>query len=140
MSKPLIHAQSSARKFGGIASDYMKIHEVMDSSKSITSLPTHRAITHNTYFISYIMPLIFGETFKRASDGKEISTRDICEQHVAEDFKGFIPSASDFLDALNVDDWMVNGKGKPPSHALIVKTLKPATVNRNRFPEEMRID
>lgn len=121
MSKPLIHAQSSARKFGGLASDYLDIHELLDSSKSITSLPTHRAITHNTYFISTILTRIFGETFKRASDGKEVSTRDIGEQHVAEDFHGFIPSASDYLDNLEVSDWMMNGRGFPPSHARIIK-------------------
>ena len=121
MSKPWIHAQSSARKFGGQAEDYLEIHELMDSSKVVTSLPTHRALTHNTYFVSVILTRIFGEVFHRKSDGKPVSTRDVGEQHIAEDFRGFIPSASDFIDCLNVEDWMMNGKGKPPSHALIIK-------------------
>ena len=124
MSKPWIHARSSARKFGGEPEDYLDIHSVMDSSKVATSLPTHRALTHNTYFVSVVLPRIFGEVFKRKSDGKFISTRDIGEQHIAEDFNGFIPSASDFLDCMNVPDWMMNGKGSPPSHALILKQRK----------------
>lgn len=121
MSKPLIHAQSSARKFGGTWEDYIDIHEIMDSSKAVTSLPTHRALTHNTWFVASILTRIFGEVFLRKSDGKPVSTRDIGEQHIAEDYRGFIPSASDFIDCLNVEDWMMNGKGKPPSHALIIK-------------------
>lgn len=124
MSKPWIHARSSARKFGGEPEDYLDIHSVMDSSKVATSLPTHRALTHNTYFVSVILTRIFGEVFKRKSDGKLISTRDIGEQHIAEDFNGFIPSASDYLDCMNVPDWMMNGKGAPPSHALILKQRK----------------
>jgi hypothetical protein len=124
MSKPLIHAKSSARKFGGHWTDYIEIHELMDSSKVITSLPTHRALTHNSYFVGYILTRVFGEVFKRKSDGKLISTRDIGEQHIAEDFNGFIPSASDYLDCMNVPDWMMNGKGAPPSHALILKQRK----------------
>jgi len=138
MSKPLIHAQSSARKFGGLPSDYLDIHSLLDSSKSITSLPTHRAITHNTFFISTILTRIFGETFKRSSDGKEVSTRDIGEQHVAEDYHGFIPSAADFIDNLDVAEWMMNGKGTPPSYARIVKQRERKIVP-NKAPLTMHL-
>jgi len=124
MSKPLIHARSSARRYGGTFEDYLDIHEFMDSSKAVTSLPSHRALTHNTWFVSTVLTRVFGEVFKRKSDGKLISTRDIGEQHIAEDFNGFIPSASDYLDCMNVPDWMMNGKGAPPSHALILRQRK----------------
>lgn len=134
MSKPLIHANSSAKKFGGVASDYIHIHSFMDSSKNVTSLPTHRALTHNTWFIGTVLPAVFGETFKRESDGVEVSTRDIGEQHVAEDYKGFIPSASDFIDAMIVEDWMMNGKGTPPSHALITDKLKERRKLKEKAP------
>lgn len=128
MSKPWIHAKSSARKWGGIPEDYLPIHELMDSSKSVTSLPSHRILTHQSWFISTILPRIFGEVFNRKSDGKPVSTRDIGEQHVAEDFKGFIPSASDFIDELNIQPWMMNGNGTPPSHAIITgKRKKPVS-------------
>lgn len=116
MSKPWIHAQSSAKQFGGTPEDYMEIHEFMDCSKSVTSLATHRALTHNTFFISMVLPRVFGETFVRKSDNKVVSTRDIGEQHVAEDFRGVVPSASDFLDSMELQPWMMNKGGSPPSH------------------------
>jgi hypothetical protein len=115
MSKPYIHALSSAKKYGGEWEDYIHIHEFMDSSKITTATNIHRALTHNSYFIGMVLPAVFGETFKRKSDGKNVSTRDIGEQHVSEDFKGFIPSASDFLDQIQMQPWMMNGKGLPPS-------------------------
>lgn len=123
MSKPYIHAVSSAKKFGGIPEDYLDIHALMDSSKSVISDGRHRCLTHNTFFISTIIPRIFGEVFHRKSDGKPISSRDIAEQHVAEDYKNkFIPTAQDFLQEMEFKDWMNNGDGAPPSHASIIKS------------------
>ena len=46
--KPIIHAESSARKFGGQPEDYLEIHNFMDSSKSVIADNRHRALTHNT--------------------------------------------------------------------------------------------
>ena len=90
----------------------------MDSSKSVISDNRHRALTHNSWFISTIIPKIFGEVFKRKSDGGYISSRDVAEQHVLEDYKNkFIPSASDFLCNIPFQDWMQNGeRGYPDSY------------------------
>jgi hypothetical protein len=117
MSKPLLHAQSSAKKFGGHFTDYMPIHEFMDSSKAVIADNRHRALTHNSWFISTVIPRVFGETFERPSDGVIISSRDIAEQHVLEDYKfRFIPSAHDFLSLIPFEMWMQNGQqGKPQS-------------------------
>lgn len=121
MSKPFIHAKSSAKQFGGQWQDYIEIHEFLDSSKAAIATNVHRALTHNTWFISVVIPRVFGEVFKRKSDGVEISSRDIAEQHVAEDYGNkFIPSAQDFLQHLSMEPWMQNGKGTPPSFALIL--------------------
>ena len=58
----------------------------------------------------------FGEVFKRKSDGGLVSSRDIAEQHILEDYhKKFIPSASDFLNELEFKDWMQNGIKDYPS-------------------------
>ena len=124
MSKPYIHAVSSAKKYGGVAEDYMAIHTLMDQSKSVIADGRHRALTHNTWFIEVIIPLIFGETFGRESDDKIISSRDIAEQHVAEDFGGFIPAATDYLLAMSFEDWMNNGLGGPPSWAKVISSRK----------------
>lgn len=123
MSKPMVHAESSARKWGGIAADYMPIHNFMDSSKSAMPDNRHRALTHNSWFIGVGGPLelIFGHEITN-SDGRRVSVRDIGEQHVLEDFgMKFIPTAQDYLQEVEFKDWMQNGRGEPPSNALIAK-------------------
>lgn len=124
MAKPYIHALSSVKKFGGCVEDYIEIHNLMDSSKSVMSDVRHRALTHNAWFIGHILEKIFGVTITN-SDGKKVSVRDIGEQHVAEDFGNkFIPSAQDWLEKVPVHDWMNNGSGNPPSFAEIYKNKK----------------
>lgn len=111
--KPYKHAESSAKIFGGRPEDYIEIHNLMDSSKSSLADGRHRALTHNTWFISNIIERIFGITITN-SDGNKVSTREIAEQHVGEDFRGFIPTAQDFLQEIEFKPWMDNGKGEPP--------------------------
>lgn len=123
MAKPMVHAESSVRKWGGKPEDYMPIHNLMDSSKGTIADSRHRALTHNTWFIGPDGPLerIFGYTITN-SDGREVSVRDIGEQHVLEDFGNrFIPSAQDYLQEIEMKDWMISGKGTPPSFAKVVK-------------------
>lgn len=121
MPKPWIHAESSARKFGGTPHDYLAIHELLDASKGTIADNRHRALTHNAWFISFILPKIFGDV-RENSDGKVYSVRDIGEQHVLEDFGlKFIPSAQDYLSEIEYKGWMQNGQGVPPSFAKVVK-------------------
>lgn len=117
MPKPWIHALSSAKQFGGKPEDYIRIHNLMDSSKGTIADSRHRALTHNAWFVGTILEQVFGVTLTN-SDGKQISVRDIGEQHVLEDFrKRFIPSAQDFLQEMEVKEWMVAGLGEPPPSA-----------------------
>ena len=56
-----------------------------------------------------------GTTIKN-SDGKEISVREIGEQHVLEDFgMKYIPSAQDYIQEMEMKSWMNNGLGEPPT-------------------------
>lgn len=119
MSKPWIHAESSAKRFGGKPEDYIEIHNLLDSSKGAIADNRHRALTHNTWFLSVILERVFGVTITNSA-GKKVSVRDVGEQHVLEDYRGrFIPSAQDFLAAIEYADWMQNGQGTPPSFAKI---------------------
>jgi len=120
MSKPYIHSVSSAKRYGGKPEDYIEIHTFMDSSKGTIPDNRHRALTHNSWFLSVVLERVFGYTIIN-SDGKTVSVRDIGEQHILEDFAGkFIPSAQDYLENLPFEDWMNNGtKGCPPSHRAI---------------------
>ena len=135
MAKPYIHSLSSAKQFGGKPEDYIEIHNLMDSSKATMADSRHRALTHNSWFIGFVIEKIFGVNITN-SDGKLVSVRDIAEQHVLEDFKNrFIPSAQDYLQELEVKDWMIDGSGSPPSFAKlndkksVVKRSIPLTVD-----------
>jgi hypothetical protein len=72
MSKPWIHAVSSAKRFGGVPEDYIEIHNLMDSSKATIADSRHRALTHNAWFVGTILEKIFGVTFTNSA-GKQIS-------------------------------------------------------------------
>lgn len=119
----MVHARSSARKWGGVPEDYLRIHQFMDSSKAAMADARHRALTHNAWFIGPEGPLelAFGVEITN-SNGRKVSVRSIGEQHVQEDFGGrFIPSAQDYLSTMDVQEWMLAGKGAPPSGARLVK-------------------
>jgi hypothetical protein len=132
MSKPWIHAESSAKKFGGVPEDYIEIHSLLDSSKAAMCDNRHRALTHNAWFIGTILERVFGVTITN-SKGKKVSVRDVGEQHVSEDFRGkFIPSAQDYLMEMEFKDWMNNGKALPPSCAKLEP--KVATVRNVIMP------
>jgi hypothetical protein len=124
MAKPFIHALSSVRKWGGKPEDYLPIHDLLDSSKGTIADSRHRALTHNAWFLSTILERVFGHNITN-SDGRLVSVRDIGEQHVLEDFGGrYIPSAQDYLQEIEIKEWMVKGLGEPPSFAKLVPKEK----------------
>ena len=81
--------KSSASRFGGVASDYHALHEWFDQVKAHLPDVRHRAVLHSSFGI-YLVQQVFGELIVRKSDGKEILTCILSEQHVLEDL-GFIP-------------------------------------------------
>jgi hypothetical protein len=107
--KPYIHAQISARRYGGIPEDYMHIHEWFDSTKSVIADVRHRAILHSAFGI-YLCQQVFGATFVNSA-GKTISTRDIGEQHVIDDM-GEIPSMEKWFSEMPISDWMTGIEGR----------------------------
>ena len=118
---PKVHADNSANKFGGKPEDYMDIHLLMDSTKGTFPDNRHRAITHNSWFTTNILPLIFGQT-RINSDGKEYNVKDVGEFHIMEDFRmKFIPSVQDYLENMTLESWMQNGNGYPNSVKLLYK-------------------
>lgn len=76
MAAPYIHAISSAKKYGGTPEDYLDIHELMDSSKITFADNRHRVLTHNIWFITVILPKVFGHQ-RENSDGKKYNVKDI---------------------------------------------------------------
>lgn len=135
MAKPIIHARSSARRFGGVAEDYIGIHDLMDSSKAAFPDNRHRTLTHNSWFF-FIVERIYGHEIElHDEDGnvltRKASTRDVCEQHVLEDYGGkFIPTPADYLEGMEYQPWMNNAiSGAPTSHR---KLQRHSTKTRKR--------
>lgn len=105
--KPLQHARNSAKKWGGCPEDYQELHDFFDSSKSTLPDIRHRAILHSAFGI-FILERVFG-TYVTNSAGRQISVRDIGEDHVIEDL-GFIPTVERWLKNMPIEDWMTGSK------------------------------
>jgi hypothetical protein len=95
---PLIHAKSSVKKYGGKVDDYIHIHNWFDATKAWIGHSKHRIMRHHSEGI-FECEKIFGESFKN-SDDKIVYTRYVAEQHVREDCNGHIPSAKEWVDAI----------------------------------------
>lgn len=98
--KPYLHAKSSARKYGGQPEDYQAIHDWFDSTKQAHASVKHRAVLHSAFGI-YLAEQVFGHTIVN-SDNREVSVRDLAEQHVLEDL-GTIPSLDDWLRHMTLE-------------------------------------
>ena len=108
MANPLIHAKSSVKRWGGKVQDYLPIHELLDDPKVTMNNNTARCLTHNTWFVYRIIPLVFGHNIQN-SDGRSVDTVDIAMLHVAEDFRmKFVPTPQDYLRHLSLQPWMNN--------------------------------
>ena len=108
MSHPIIHAKSSAKKFGGKWEEYIDIHNWFDETKGWYGHSNHRMFRHHSEGI-FEMEKIFGSHFTN-SDGKIVYTRYVGEQHVKEDCYNHLPSAKEWLMALESKErpmWMM---------------------------------
>jgi len=104
MAHAWIHAKSSAKKFGGKPEDYLEIHHWFDCTKAYEPTFRHRALRHHTQGI-FEAEKVFGHVITN-SDGKEVLVRVVGEQHVREDFSGFIPTVQDWLRKIPSEQWM----------------------------------
>lgn len=105
MAHPYHHAISSAKRFGGVPDDYLAVHGWFDQTKGHWADARHRAVLHSSFGI-FLCEQFFGPTIKRQSDGKQVPTRLIGEQHVLEDL-GRIPTVQDWLGDLPLEGWML---------------------------------
>jgi hypothetical protein len=108
MAHPWDHARSSARKWGGVATDYINIHNWFDETKKWIGHSEHRMFRHHSEGI-FECEQRFGMTITN-SDGKDVYVRYVGEQHVREDCYNHIPSAKEFLKALTEKDkpiWLI---------------------------------
>ena len=107
MSHTYIHAENSARIFGGKPEDYLKIHDWLDATKETFADFRHRALRHHSQGI-FEAERIFGHVIEN-SIGKKVPVRYVCEQHIKEDCGGFIPTVSDWFRNIRQEGWMSRG-------------------------------
>ncbi|UEM46907.1 hypothetical protein SEA_TARGARYEN_129 [Streptomyces phage Targaryen] len=126
MSNSFYHAQSSARKWGGVPEDYIAIHEWIDASKAHFGDARHRALRHHTEGC-WEAERVFGLTItvKKQRTGVEVRVpvREIAEQHVFEDL-GWIPSLADWLKNMELKEWMGGKLKKTISRSDVLKGNK----------------
>jgi hypothetical protein len=95
---PYEHSKLMVRDFGGVISNYLELNNVIDSTKSHFPYWMHRAITHNSWFIT-IAEKIFGPYILN-SDDKEIPTRILVIEHIKQDCDNQVPTIKDWLTAI----------------------------------------
>ncbi len=138
MGNPVFHSQNSVARHGGSIQDYLPIHSLIDSSQAAMGDTRHRALTHNSWFITTILPQIFGDSITN-SDGTEISVTEIGQQHVLEDYGGlFIPTVQDWLANIAFADWMDNAKGQavPSSRRRIAEQVAAVVAEAQETSDE----
>lgn len=91
--KPLQHAQISAKTYGGVWTDYIGIHNFLDSSKAACAHFKHRFLLHHTEGIEIAVRL-FSEQITN-SNGQMVSTRQILTDHLIEDVGNIV----------SIEDW-----------------------------------
>ena len=107
MTHPLLHAQSSARRFGGVPGDYQDIHDWLDATKETFCDFRHRALRHHSQGV-FEAERKFGVSVPN-SVGKQVPVRYIAEQHIKEDCGGIVPDVSDWLSRIRPESWMSRG-------------------------------
>lgn len=107
--KPHLHANASAGLYGGKPEDYQAIHDFIDSSKAHLADVRHRAIFHHSFGI-FICEKVFGTTITN-SDGRQVSVRDIAEEHILQDC-GRIPTVQDYLRNMRIQPWMASSMSR----------------------------
>ena len=108
MAHPIVHAKSSAKKFGGVWEEYIEIHNWFDETKAWVGSSYHRMFRHHSEGI-FECEKKFGMSFIN-SDGKTVYVRYVGEQHVKEDCYNYIPSAREWVQALESKEkpmWMI---------------------------------
>ena len=75
MSNPLVHAERSARRWGGNPEDYLEVHRWFDATKQCLFDVRHRMVLHNAFGI-LLCEQVFGAAITNSA-GKRVFIRDI---------------------------------------------------------------
>jgi len=107
MATPVLHAQATVNRYGGVIEDYIAIHNWFDDTKAYHPDFRHRALRHHSLGVKECIER-FGDYIVNA-DNKKVPTKVIAEQHIMEDC-GFIPSVSDWLSQMRPKSFMYKAR------------------------------
>jgi hypothetical protein len=107
MSNPLVHAERSAKKWGGSPQDYLAIHRWFDATKAHLPDNRHRMVLHNSFGM-LLAEQVFGPVVA-LTESRRVFVRDIALQHIVEDV-GFVPTLEQCLAELPLAPWMAGGR------------------------------
>ena len=125
MSNPLVHAERSARKWGGTTHDYLPLHQWFDATKGHLADNRHRMLLHNSFGI-LLAEQVFGPCLTNGAD-RRVFVRDLAAQHILEDL-GFIPTVAQCLEELRLRPWMAGSRrARVPEAALSFCSNRPFT-------------
>ncbi len=125
MSNAYIHAERSAKKWGGKPEDYRSIHLWFDQTKAHVGDNRHRAVLHNAWGI-HLAVEVFGDFITNSADCR-VFVKDIGEQHVTDDL-GFIPSLSDCLAGLKLEPWLAGALAESARPSAMVASNSSAMI------------
>lgn len=97
------HAERSARRYGGLPTDYHALHALLDSPARRLPDWRHRLPTHNAWG-PFLCETLLGPVIA-CSDGHEVPTRSVAEDHIAGDL-GHIPPMAEALAGVPMQAWM----------------------------------
>ena len=115
MSNPLVHAERSAKKWGGSANDYLSLHQWFDATKAHLPDNRHRMLLHNGFGM-LLAEQVFGPVIEN-SLGRRVFVRNLAALHILEDL-GFIPTVQECLAELPLQPWMAGACRLLPRRAL----------------------
>lgn len=133
---PIHHAESSAHKYGGAADDYLALHQWFDESKAFFPDFRHRALRHHAEGI-FMAERIFGPVVIN-SNGRQVPTRFLGEQHVKEDLAR-IPTVQDWFELIVPQVWMMKPGTDPAQYEPARRTdTQPTITGDNKHDHHSR--
>jgi hypothetical protein len=108
--KPYQHARISAHKFGGSWVRFIKVHDLIDSTKATFPSVQHRFMLHSADFGAAVASVVCGETVPFA----QIRTVDVVRQHILDDL-GYAVPASDWIKRIPVPRWFKERDTRTPA-------------------------
>jgi hypothetical protein len=107
--KPFLHAQISAKIFGGHWKETLPIHDMLDSSKAAHPTMRHRAVFHSDLGVTIAQSIFAPSKCSPMSGVADVGS--VAIQHIEDDL-GRVPTIAEWAQCLRVPDTAFGGLGR----------------------------